>query len=43
MPKAHNKASDFVKKEDLTELSHEIHTEESKISSTRFRVLNQRN
>jgi len=30
---------DLFKKEGLTELSHEIHTEESKISNTRFRVL----
>jgi len=30
---------DLFKSEGLTELSHEIHTEESKISNTRFRVL----
>ena len=32
----------LFKKEGLTELTHEIHTEESKISNTRFRVLYQR-
>ena len=30
---------DLFKSEDFTELSHEIHTEKSKISNTRFRVL----
>jgi len=30
---------DLFKNEGLTELSHEVHTEESKISNTRFRVL----
>lgn len=33
----------LFKKEGLTELSHEIHTEESKISGTRFRVFYQKN
>lgn len=33
----------LFKKEGLTELSHEIHTEDSKVSNTRFRVLYQRN
>ena len=30
---------DLFKKEDLTELSHELHTEASNVSNTRFRVL----
>ncbi|RLA67057.1 MAG: SAM-dependent methyltransferase [Epsilonproteobacteria bacterium] len=34
---------DLFKEEGLTELSHELHTEESKVSNVRFRVLYQRN
>ena len=34
-----NKEINFFKEHGLTELTHEVHTEESKISNTRFRVL----
>ena len=34
---------DLFKDEGLVEISHELHTEDSKISNTRFRVLYQRN